>query len=106
MIHVDKEVTSIVHLFLGVAEFLSEKVPYSDLKFHLKKALLSTEDNLQRSMLLHNLAVLNYCEIQDHNEKIELEGQDKVGDYLQKVQLQEDMHKDSLRRSKLLAKEE
>ncbi|CDW87612.1 UNKNOWN [Stylonychia lemnae] len=55
---------------IGTAFFLSEKVSYTESKFHLKYALKTATDDKLRSIILHNLAVMNYCEISDHNDRM------------------------------------
>ena len=36
----------------------------------LKLALIEADNDLLRGMILHNLAVVNYCELMDHNEAV------------------------------------
>lgn len=63
------------HFIIGLCYYLSENVPYCEVKTQFKYALtllrLKQEPNHQlRAALLHNLAVINYCELNDHNERI------------------------------------
>eukprot|EP00347_Sterkiella_histriomuscorum_P000130 403377056 len=58
------------HLVIGLSFFLSEQVEYVECKIQLKFALTKATDPHLKSLILHNLAVLNYCEITDHNEKV------------------------------------
>lgn len=61
---------------MGLAFFLSEQVPYIDAKTQLKYSLVLAKGNLRlQAITLHNLAVLNYCELTDHNERV-LSGED------------------------------
>ncbi len=61
---------------MGLCYYLSERVPYQDIKTQFKYALTilrqqNREANHQlRAGILHNLAVINYCELNDHNERI------------------------------------
>ena len=55
----------------------------------LKFALSQTTDAYLRSIILHNLAVLNFCEIQDHNERVlNPEYDSHVMEQLEKVEAQ------------------
>lgn len=59
------------HFVVSLAFFLSEKVPYSDIKTHLKYSLQLGRDSAElKAAILHNLAVVNYCELSDHNDRI------------------------------------
>lgn len=44
---------------------------YADVKIQLKYALARGKANSQlKAVILHNLAVINYCEMTDHNDRI------------------------------------
>lgn len=53
---------------IGSALFLSEKTPYPECKLHFKSAAIFAKDPQLKSIALHNLGVLNYVEIMEHNE--------------------------------------
>lgn len=56
---------------IGLTYFLSEKMPYADVKIQLKYALARGKNSSQlKAVILHNLAVINYCEMTDHNDRI------------------------------------
>ena len=62
---------------IAMAYFESEDRPYRDIKSKLKNALVrlhGESQTIQRMtlvrMILHNLAVINYSEIQDYNERL------------------------------------
>jgi hypothetical protein len=57
-------------MLVGLVFFLSERVPYAECKEQLKLAIALTESDFIRAMTLHNLAVVNYCELTDHNDRI------------------------------------
>ena len=60
----------------------SERVPYIDVKTQFKHALSLTTAGTShhllqlRAILLHNLAVVNYCELSDHNDRVLSGGSD------------------------------
>lgn len=64
------------HFIVSLCYYISERVPYQDIKTQLKYALtlLRTQNNESsyqlRAAILHNLAVINYCELNDHNDRI------------------------------------
>lgn len=47
----------------------------------MKQAILKNEQQEELSYLLHNLAVLNFAEIQSHNDAIEQQG-GELGKYI------------------------
>ena len=64
-------------------------MPYHECKVQLKFALSQTTDAYLRSIILHNLVVLNFCEIQDHNERVlNPEYDSHVMEQLEKVEAQ------------------
>lgn len=79
-----KDKIAFAQFVVAMAYFESEKHPYKDVKHLLKQSLLtiqsaSTEEvafidklNLMR-LVLHNLAVINYCEILDYNERLQIQ---------------------------------
>lgn len=60
----------LAHFFIGIALYLSECVSYSIVKHHLKEAICLANNDQMKSAISHNLAVLNYCEMLDHNDRI------------------------------------
>lgn len=58
------------HFVIGISFFLSENVEYAECKLQLKYALTHAIDPHLKGLILHNLAVMNYCEITDHNERV------------------------------------
>jgi translation initiation factor RLI1 len=58
---------------VGLTYFLTEQVPYQDVKTQLKYALAlaaRTSHTQLTAVVLHNLAVVNHCELTDHNERV------------------------------------
>ena len=68
------EVRAKVNLIAALAKFATERVPYVEIKGQLKKALLMAESRQLKSTIAHNLAVINYCEVQDHNDRASQDG--------------------------------
>lgn len=65
------------HLVIGLCQFITERVPYADMKTHFKFALNhAVNEPMLLSVILHDLAVLNYCELQDHSERV-MEGEEE-----------------------------
>ena len=60
---VDRNQRAQVHLLVGLVKFVSEKIPYIEVKEHVKNALIEAEDKGIKSLIAHNLAVINYSEI-------------------------------------------
>jgi hypothetical protein len=59
------------HMIIGLSWFISEKVPYEDVKTQFKVGIREAEgDNQILAALLHNLAVVNYCQITEHNDRL------------------------------------
>jgi hypothetical protein len=81
------EQTAYFHYLIGIAYFVSEKMSYADAKMHLKFALPHARQNPQlMSVILHNLAVINYCELTDHNERV-MSGDDPDEDQMKLEQI-------------------
>ena len=59
-----------VHFIVGIAKFISENSTYLDIKNHLKSALIEADCQSLKSNIAHNLAVINYCEIMDFNDRV------------------------------------
>ena len=95
MLKVPRDQRAQTHLLAGIVKFISEKVPYSEVKEHLKGALIETESLPLKGLIGHNLAVINYCEIQDHNDRVLKGG----GDYLNSEEAEENMSKHDAQRS-------
>ena len=76
----DSEQAAFCRMTAGLCFFLSDRVPYSEAKSQLKLALAKATPVLA-SAVLHNLAVINYCEVSEHNERV-LSGGDVEGDML------------------------
>ncbi len=74
----DKELASLTgpqraysHLVIALCQFVTERVPYADVKTHLKYALKhAVSDPMLTGVIMHNLAVVNYIELGEHNERI------------------------------------
>ena len=81
-------------MLVGIAKFITEKVPYCEVKEHLKNALLEAEDKRLKGTIAHNLAVINYCEIQDHNDRLQREAGGELGQYMRSGQADEEIEKD------------
>ena len=60
---VSKDTRAKLHLLVGLAKFIAQKVPYNEVKIHLKSALLEAEDDQLKSSIAYNLAIINYSEI-------------------------------------------
>ena len=58
-----KDARAKAELVIGAIKFMSGKIPYHEVKDLLKLALLTAEDLGLKSLIAHNLAVINYCEI-------------------------------------------
>jgi hypothetical protein len=78
---------------------MTERVSYHEIKNHLKNALIEADDPLLKSQIAYNLSVINYCEIQDHNDRIANSGGD-MDDYVNSQQADEDIQKDMDMRQK------
>ena len=70
------EVRAKVHSISALAKFATERVEYAEIKDQLKRALLLAESRRLKSTIAHNLAVINYCEVQDHNDRASEDGFD------------------------------
>ena len=70
-----------MHHVVGLAKFATQKIKYAETKTHLKNALLEAKDPGLKSTIAHNLAVINLCEVQDHNERVASQG-GEVGHYI------------------------
>jgi hypothetical protein len=57
-------------MLIGIAKFNMETNTYSDCKHYLKKALGMTKNHKIISIIMHNLAIMNYFELSYHNEKV------------------------------------
>lgn len=80
MRELENEQAAYCHLIVGLAFFLSDQVPYIDAKTQLKYSLVLAKGSPRlQAITLHNLAVLNYCELTDHNERV-LSGEDPDAD--------------------------
>ena len=78
-----------VHFLIGLTKFMSEKVSYTDIKEHLKSALIEADNPCLKSLIAHNLAVINYCELQDFNDRVS-----RGDSFFNSEQLSEDVKKD------------
>ena len=74
------EKLAFTHLIVALAELDFAEAPFSVAKKRLKQALLSlievkeNEDNTVtklKQLICYNLAVINYCEIQEYIERLE-----------------------------------
>lgn len=74
MKRVSKDDQARIHLIVGLAKFTTEHRPYSDVKKDIKTALYTAQSYGLKSVIAHNLAVVNYCEVQDHNERAQTDG--------------------------------
>ena len=81
-------------LLVGIGKFITEKVPYFEVKEHLKNALLEAEGKSLKGTIAHNLAVINYCEIQDHNDRLHRDAGGELGQYMRSGQADEELEKD------------
>lgn len=70
LFQISNDLRATVHFIVGIAKFISEKTPYSEIKNHLKSALIEADSKPLKSLISHNLAALNYCEIIDFNDRI------------------------------------
>lgn len=61
-------------LMIAAVKFMSETTPYVEIKDLLKSALIQAKDYSIKSTIAHNLAVINYCELQDHNDRVSTQG--------------------------------
>ena len=67
---VSKEERAYSRFIVAIAQFISQSTTYCEIKNMLKLALIEADNDLLRGMILHNLAVVNYCELMDHNEAV------------------------------------
>lgn len=70
ILQISNDLRANVHFLVGIAKFVSENSTYFEIKEHLKSALIEADDPTLKSIIAHNLAVINYCEIQDFNDRI------------------------------------
>eukprot|EP01022_Parablepharisma_sp_SALTPOND_P004868 TRINITY_DN121154_c0_g1_i1.p1 TRINITY_DN121154_c0_g1~~TRINITY_DN121154_c0_g1_i1.p1 ORF type:complete len:564 (+),score=73.61 TRINITY_DN121154_c0_g1_i1:97-1788(+) len=61
---------SFVHLFEQMAKYLCEKSTFVQCKENIKDAIKDMKNPLNIGIALHNLAVVNYHEIQAHNDAV------------------------------------
>ena len=61
-------------LIIAAVKFMSETTPYVEIKDLLKSALIQAKDYSIKGTIAHNLAVINYCELQDHNDRVSTQG--------------------------------
>lgn len=74
MVRASQNQRAMAHHIAGISKFVCGKVKYSEVKMHLKNALMEAQDPELLSKITFNLAVLNYCELQDHNERVQNQG--------------------------------
>ena len=91
------EVKAKVHSIAALAKFATERVEYAEIKNQLKRALLLAESKRLKSTIAHNLAVINYCEIQDHNDRA---SQDGFSSYMSSQAADEAVEQDMAQRAK------
>lgn len=56
-------------MLIGLAKYQAEQTPYTQLKDGIKRALILAKDPKLKSAIAYNLAVINYSELQDHNDR-------------------------------------
>lgn len=76
---------------IGIAKFNLDIYPFSECKRLLKKALGMAQNSKITAIILHNLAVMNYYEINYHNDRI-VGGQDLDEKY-KKIAIAENLAK-------------
>jgi hypothetical protein len=63
MKNISESHSSLAHLAIGISYFISEKKPYSECSDLLKQSLDFSENDGLKSIILHNLAIINYCHL-------------------------------------------
>lgn len=79
-------------LMIAAVKFTSEKTPYVEVKDLLKSALIQATDFGTKSTIAHNLAVINYCELQDHNDRVSTQGSSIMDSLADEEAIQKDEH--------------
>ena len=64
------DITAYVNLLCSIAFYQSEKISYVKIKQILKEALIKAKGAKLKSLIAHNLAVINYSELSDHNDRV------------------------------------
>jgi len=77
-------------LMIAAVKFMSEKTPYVEIKDLLKSALIQAKDFGIKSTIAHNLAVINYCELQDHNDRVSTQGSSIIDSLADEEAIQKD----------------
>lgn len=86
-------------LMIAAVKFSSEKTPYVEVKDLLKSALIQAKDFGIKSTIAHNLAVINYCELQDHNDRVSTQGSSIIDSLADEEAIQKDeLNKQSTRK--------
>ena len=85
-------------------------MPYATIKETLKTCLLQAQDPALKSLICHALAVTNFSELSDHNDRIadvlEQGGEDSIMSYSKSPQAEQDLRKDRIEKKKEKAREE
>ena len=63
LLSISNDLRAQVHFLVGLTKFISEKISYFEVKNHLKSALIEADDPNIKSVIAHNLAIINFCEI-------------------------------------------
>lgn len=84
-------------MLLAVAKYQAERIPYSDFKDGMKEALILANDVKLKSMIAFNLAIVNYSELQDHNDRaIDLQEEGELAQYANSKQAEEERRKERI----------
>lgn len=70
MMKISRELRAKIHHIIGLAKFVNPNKTYQEVKTHLKGALKEAQNPEIRSSIMHNLMIVNYCEIIDHNDRV------------------------------------
>ena len=66
--------------------------------------MLEADDKQLKSTIAHNLAVMNMCEVQDHNDRVESEG-GEMGQYISSKEADEAISKQNKQKAEEIKEE-
>jgi len=60
---VDKDIQAFTKMLISLTKYLNERTTYYEIKTLMKEALILAQDLKLKSLIAHNLAVINYSEV-------------------------------------------